>query len=234
MIYIAHRGAPSLRAENTVPSFQTAAAAGMTWYELDVHLTADSQLVVHHDYSFLRSAGVNREIGELTLAQIRKLDVRRLCPAETEPCRVPLLKEVFAVIPPNANVNIEIKNDNGRYRGIERAVARFAAVNGFKRIMVSNFNHRSLLELREMEPVLRLGVLTDGGRQLEKALAIALELRAQSVNVGLKTLSAEAVAQAHDAGLKVFVWTIKDRAQLEFAASCGADGVFINDPRLKL
>lgn len=233
MIYIAHRGAPLFRAENTVPSFKLAADAGMNWYELDVLLSKDGQLVVHHDYNFSRSAGLAAEVGEMTFAQIRELDIRRLCAKETEPCRVPLLSEVFAVIPANAIVNIEIKNEGGRYPGIEQAVADFAAKNGPERIMISNFTHDSLRAVKRIAPNLRLGVLSECG-SAEQAIDTALELGAESLNLGLRGLTSALIDKAHGAGLSVLVWTVADRPQLEFAAETGVDGVFINDPYLKL
>lgn len=233
MIYIAHRGAPLYRAENTVPSFKLAADAGMDWFELDVLLSKDGQLVVHHDYDFSRSAGLAAEVGEMNFAQIRELDIRRLCAKETEPCRVPLLSEVFAIIPAAATVNIEIKNEDGRYPGIEQVVADFAAKNGPERIVVSNFTHDSLRIIKRIAPDLRLGVLSECGCA-EQAIGTALELGAESLNVGLRGLTASMVDKAHSAGLSVLVWTVADLPQLEFAAAAGVDGVFINDPYLKL
>ncbi|MDD4005104.1 MAG: glycerophosphodiester phosphodiesterase family protein [Elusimicrobiaceae bacterium] len=233
MLYIAHRGAPLLRTENTLPSFKLAAEAGLDWYELDVHLTKDGHLLVHHDYDFTRSAGIDREISELTLPEIRSLAIRRVSAEETEPCRAPTLNEVFEIIPETANVNIEIKNDAGRYPGIERAVADFAARNGHGRIVVSNFNYSSLRIIRSLDPALRLGVLIKT-EPFDRALQTALELNAESINISIRFISRERAEQAHAAGLKILVWSISDRPQLEFAAQCGADGVFINDPRLKL
>ena len=59
MIYFAHRGANTQRVENTVSAFALAQKQGVTHYELDVHLLKDGQLAVHHDYSLLRTTGVD-------------------------------------------------------------------------------------------------------------------------------------------------------------------------------
>ena len=44
-----HRGARGLRPENTLPAFETALDLGVTTLELDLHLTADGEVVIWHD-----------------------------------------------------------------------------------------------------------------------------------------------------------------------------------------
>ena len=72
MIYFAHRGASARRVQNTLEAFRLARRLGASCYELDVHLTQDGQLVVHHDYSLLATAGKDAKIGELPWAQLRR------------------------------------------------------------------------------------------------------------------------------------------------------------------
>ena len=47
---IGHRGAAGLAPENTLSSFIRACDVGVHAIELDVHLTANAKIVVHHDY----------------------------------------------------------------------------------------------------------------------------------------------------------------------------------------
>ncbi|MFA6583681.1 MAG: glycerophosphodiester phosphodiesterase family protein, partial [Elusimicrobiaceae bacterium] len=157
MIYIAHRGAPVLARENSLPSFELALKAGLNWFELDVHLSKDGQLIVHHDYAFTRTAGDNREIGGLTLEEIKKINI---CKGTDQPfCFAPTLEQVFGVLPETVTVNVEIKNEQGRYLGIEQAVAAFAKTHRPERIAVSNQTYPSLIKMREIAPELRLGLL---------------------------------------------------------------------------
>jgi len=44
-----HRGARGLKPENTLPAFETALDLGVTTLELDLHLTADNEVVIWHD-----------------------------------------------------------------------------------------------------------------------------------------------------------------------------------------
>jgi len=137
---IGHRGAAGLAPENTLAAFRRACAVGVTGIELDVHLTADSVLVVHHDYTLhpelTRDATGAYSIGEprpllrqLTVAQLRMYDVGQLRPgsdyAKRHPLqqpvngeRIPTLDEVITLFKaecaPPTRLVVEIKTDPTR------------------------------------------------------------------------------------------------------------------------
>jgi glycerophosphoryl diester phosphodiesterase len=134
---IGHRGAAGLAPENTLAAFRRACALGVAGIELDVHLTADSVLVVHHDYALhpdlTRDAsgqwisGVQRpQLNQMTLAQLRRYDVGRLRPGSDYAKRhpeqqaadgekVPTFDEVLqlfvAECAPPTRLVVEIKSD---------------------------------------------------------------------------------------------------------------------------
>ncbi len=124
-----HRGARGLRPENTLPAFEHAISLGVDTLELDLGLTADGVLVVHHD-SHLTAAVARLDgrwieegvsIRSLTLEQLRAYDVGRLNPdheySERFPEQVavdgtpiPTLTEVLS-LSDTVRFNIETKLD---------------------------------------------------------------------------------------------------------------------------
>ena len=96
MIYFAHRGASAQMVQNTLPSFALAREEGATYYELDVHLTKDGFLVVHHDYTLANTAGADAPLADLTLADLKKYPLKN--PFNDAPVFVPALKDVLPVI----------------------------------------------------------------------------------------------------------------------------------------
>ena len=106
---IAHRGASGLGPENTLAAFEAAIAAGADGIELDVHLTADGHVVVHHDYCInkewarLDGAWLDETgpaIRDLTLAEVQSYDVGRLAPGSAYHAKYPDLTPADgAVIP---------------------------------------------------------------------------------------------------------------------------------------
>src|SRR5262249_25250009 len=114
-----HRGARALLPENTIPAFTKALAIGVTTLELDMALTKDGVLVVHHDETlnpdiargpdgtFLTARGP--ALRALTLAEVKRYDVGRIKPgtayaarfSQQQPVdgtRIPTLEEVFDLV----------------------------------------------------------------------------------------------------------------------------------------
>ena len=75
MEIIAHRGASHLAPENTVAAAELAWRKRADAVEVDVHLSQDGRLVVIHDGSTKRTAGVELEVAETPVARLRELDV---------------------------------------------------------------------------------------------------------------------------------------------------------------
>ena len=133
---IGHRGAAGLVPENTLSAFQRACEIGVDAIELDVLLTADNRIVVHHDYTLKpeitrtpQGDWLDRSgpfIKELTLSKLKSYDVGRLKPGtrysrrypEQQPVdgeRIPTLGEVISLVEatcePTTQLWVEIKTN---------------------------------------------------------------------------------------------------------------------------
>lgn len=110
MHVIAHRGASAYAPENTLAAFAKAAHCGATMVEFDCALTADNEVVVFHDEDFLRTAGVSAAVNEVTLAQLKQIDVGSWFSRDFAGERVPTFTETVAcLLQHNLTANIEIK-----------------------------------------------------------------------------------------------------------------------------
>ncbi len=58
----AHRGDQFNYPENTIPAFKSAIDFGVDMIETDVRMTKDGELVLIHDRSALRTAGIDKNI----------------------------------------------------------------------------------------------------------------------------------------------------------------------------
>lgn len=65
-----HRGGLTERPENTLAAFEHALRVGTQLLELDVHLTADAQVVVAHDLDLQRTCGVGGKITSFKYADL--------------------------------------------------------------------------------------------------------------------------------------------------------------------
>ena len=90
--------------ENSMAAFRRAVDKGYG-IELDVHLTADNQLVVFHDDTLTRMCGVNKKISSFLYSDLMQL---RLLGTEEG---IPLFKDVLELIDGKVPLIIELKVD---------------------------------------------------------------------------------------------------------------------------
>jgi glycerophosphoryl diester phosphodiesterase len=188
-----HRGSGRGHAENTLPSFRAAVAAGLRWVEVDARLAADGVLVARHDPELADG----RAVAAVTAA-------------ETGLMRV---EELLADLPPEIAVIVDVKSaleDALRPRG-ETTAARVAALvaDAGRPLLVTSFDPAALLIVREHAPALPLGLLTWTRFPLRKAVAAAAQLGLEVVTANVESFAEDAeraVRVAHEAGLEVGAW----------------------------
>uniref|UniRef100_UPI0026ED6D14 glycerophosphodiester phosphodiesterase family protein n=1 Tax=Phenylobacterium aquaticum TaxID=1763816 RepID=UPI0026ED6D14 len=114
---VAHRGlwTPDGAPENSLGAFQAACQAGYG-IELDVHLSADGEAMVFHDYSLKRMCGEEGKIKDRTAADLGEIRLKG-----TDE-RIPTLLEALAVIGHRAMVHVELKTPFGEVGPLEQRV----------------------------------------------------------------------------------------------------------------
>jgi glycerophosphoryl diester phosphodiesterase len=208
----AHRGCTEGFTENTIDAFAEARRLGADGVELDVRLTADGALAVHHDAEI---PGVG------TIAGLEVADL---------PAHVPLLADVLAVCE-GMVVNVEIKNapqDPGWDPAEAVAALTAAAIDeaGWTtRVLVSSFQMATLRAVQIADGRLALGALWGFAADVGPALAEAAEAGFGAVHPFVLSVDPELVAQAHAMGLAVNVWTVNAPEDLRAMVAAGVDTV---------
>jgi glycerophosphoryl diester phosphodiesterase len=207
-----HRGSGRGHAENTLPSFRAAVAAGLPWVEVDARIAADDVLVARHDPVL--------DDGRI---------VAQLPAAETGLMRI---AELLDELPPAVGLNVEIKSSledalRPRDQTTAALVARLLA--GHEReLLVTSFDPAALLIVREHAPALPLGLLTWTRFPLRKAVAAAAHLGVEVVIANVESFDDDrAVAVAHQAGLEVAAWCPVE-AERERLVGLGVDCLVID------
>ena len=151
IILAAHRGDKYNCPENTMAAFKRAIESGVDMIETDVRATSDGELVLIHDRSALRTAGVDKNIDEMTLAEVRELDAGSIFSEEYRGEKVPTVKEFIELIKgTQVLVNWELKvypTDFGDERAFAVADKLIAMIeeNGLsERSMINSFSSRLL------------------------------------------------------------------------------------------
>jgi glycerophosphoryl diester phosphodiesterase len=211
----AHRGCTDDGfVENTVDAFAEARRRGADGVELDVRLTADGALAVHHDAEV---PGLGA-LSELTVPAL--------------PSHVPLLADAFAVCE-GMVVNVEIKNspgDAGYDPGQTVAALTAAAIaeaGWSERVIVSSFQAETLVAVGAADPRLELAELWSPVAQgdLWAALDRAAASGWRAVNPFVSMVTPELVDAAHERGLAINVWTVNSTEDMLALVAMGADAL---------
>ena len=226
----AHRGASGYRPENTMEAFELAIKQGADGIELDVHTSADGELIVIHDETVDRVTDGTGLVGEKTLKELKDLKVST--PAEPEGIyRIPTLQEVLDLMrTTDMMVNIELKNSICFYPGREEKILK--AVKEAKmeeQLIYSSFNHYSLLQLKQLDKNVQTGILFSDG-WVNPAM-YAKNLGINAVHPAVYHLKyPQFREEVKRAGLKMHVWTADKPEHIQLVKEAGAEAVITDYP----
>jgi glycerophosphoryl diester phosphodiesterase len=222
-LIIGHRGASADAPENTLAAFALAIEQGADGIELDVQLSADGWPVIIHDDSVDRTSNGSGRVAEMTVAQLRALDLGL---EQT----VPTLDELFEAFGPTLLYNVELKGSGLLDRGLEAAVAdRIEAHQLESQVLVSSFDSFSARRAR---------------RHLSRTTPVGLIRESRVMQVAHRLVAAEAdhpdyrlvdeayMGWAREHGLRVNVWTVDDPAEARRLVNLGVHGIITNKPAL--
>ncbi|MCR9164170.1 MAG: glycerophosphodiester phosphodiesterase [Nannocystaceae bacterium] len=105
---MAHRGASDLAPENSLAAFDLAVQHGADLLETDIWLTADGEIVCHHDATLERMTGDPRRVGGMSLAQLEALQLKTAHGIAGE--RIPTLAALVEQTPPEVVIVAELKD----------------------------------------------------------------------------------------------------------------------------
>ncbi|MEO5566951.1 MAG: glycerophosphodiester phosphodiesterase [Gemmatimonadaceae bacterium] len=214
---IGHRGAPRRFLENTTPGFAEAIRLGADAVELDVHVTSDGQVVVHHDPALgptIRPRSLARKaISAVTGPDIIAVDLG-------DGSRIPRLDEVLAVTRGRVTTYVEVK------AGDIQAVVDVIAGSGAT-CAIHSFDHDAVATAREIAPHIPRGVLFD--KWPVSPRSIVARTAARDVWPRHTLVTRDRVREIHDLGCRVIVWTVNDANRARELVEWGVDGICSDD-----
>jgi len=226
-----HRGAMGYAPENTFASFDLAVKQGVDAIELDVHLTADGDVVVIHDPVLDRTTTGTGMVGEKTLAELRALDVGAHFGTAFAGQQIPTLGEVLAWARDKVALDIEIKGGPWPYPGIEAKVVGLIREHEMTdQTLVISFEHPTVARVKALAPEQATGTLWSA-RPVDP-VAVAQAAGADAILPFWSYCDAETVERAHAAGLSVHPWATSEPRVIDHLISLGVDSICSNHPDL--
>lgn len=226
----AHRGASAYAPENTLESFSLAIDMKADGIELDVYLTADGTLAVHHDPTPERTTcGACKDmIRTSDFEVLRKFDYN--CGKEGfSGIQIPTLNEVYTLIRPSElTVNVELKAGGD---GFCRAVLDCAEKAGMKdRVIYSSFDHFLLGEMLALDNSVKVAPLYHFNMLLPWKYGESFGAAALHPHFGQIYALDAYVTEAHKRGICVNPWTVDDEEHMKRLRDLDCDALITNRP----
>ena len=251
-----HRGARGHRPENTLPAFALAIELGVDTLELDVGVTRDGVVVVHHDRrlnpDIARGADgqwvrwPTAPIHSLTWEELQRHDVGRIRPGSeyaarfphqqpVDGTRIPRLADVFELGRPTpVRFNIELKvlpshaDETLPPEPFAHAVIAEVRKNGMpRRSTIQSFDFRAVKAVEHEAPEIATAYLTDESRS---DVATVRAEGSKTWSPDYRALTRRALEEAHKAGMRVVVWTVNEPRDITRMIEWGVDGIISDYP----
>ena len=218
---IAHRGDVSKGVENSLEALEAAAKEKAAYAEMDILLTKDHQFVVMHDYNLKRLAGVDKDVKDMTLAEVQGLKIQQ----DGHTSHIPSFEEyVKRAKELKMKLLVELKS-----RGGEPANYVDLFVQKMRDLGVEKDYPAMSLDLSVMEKVEKKAP------EIKTGYVIPIQFgRFEKVSVDFFAIEdfsyqKNLVTQAHEMKKELYVWTINDKQKLTKYLQQPIDGLITDE-----
>ncbi|WP_294404603.1 glycerophosphodiester phosphodiesterase [uncultured Clostridium sp.] len=251
ILNIAHRGYSGKFDENTMTAFKKAIEYGADGIETDVQLSKDGVPVIIHDETLDRTTDGHGFVKDYTLSELKKFRTVSVGHAKelkeymqenytddeikhfTENAgeEIPTLEELLEMVSQSdlKLLNLELKNSIIEYEGLEEKVLYMIEKYNLKdRVIISTFNHLSLMMIRNIDSEVVLGALTE--TTLANVPRYLKDINVQCYHPYFKSiLNKEYMKEIKDTGIKVNPYTINTEADIKAVIEVGVDSIITNE-----
>lgn len=227
-LIFAHRGSAGTHPENTMSAFKEAVRVGADGIETDVQLSKDGEVVIIHDEKLDRTTNASGYVKDRTLRELKTLNASFGTKGKWGREKIPTLVELLIWLSHNQLLcNIELKNTLFLYPGLEAKVIQL--VRAYKmedRIILSSFNHYSLVTCHQLAPELETAPLYRDGLYMPWVYAKAIG--GSAIHPNIRAAPDVIIQACLSMGMPVRPYTINKAAEMRrlFDLGCSA---FITD-----
>ena len=219
----AHRGDAVRAPENTLSAIESALDLGATLVEMDVQRTKDGVLVLHHDTSLLRMAGVPEPVSFYTYEELSAFDVGAGFSEEFTGERIPTLEEALLLVKGRGGALLDVKVEEHEVETAREILKILEDLEMKEHTYIQSFQYDFLRAIRSMDEEIQLGQI------MYAALGRLEGLSVDFYTVRSSMLTKNLIRRAHEAGRGVFVWVIETEEDLKQVLSYDVDGIITKD-----
>ncbi|MGO4822526.1 MULTISPECIES: glycerophosphodiester phosphodiesterase [unclassified Flavobacterium] len=222
MLKIGHRGARGHEPENTLIGFKKAIDLHVDRIELDVHLSADGEIMVIHDETVDRTTNAKGLVSEFSLPELKRFLINK-------EHHIPTLTEVLNLIDHKCDINIELKSFETADKVVD-LIEKFVSEKkwNYNQFVVSSFDWNALQQVALSNSKIPIGVLTE--TDVDLALAFAKFIQAKSIHPYYHLVSKGNVSKMQQEGFQVFPWTVNEIEDIKKIKTYNVNGIISDFP----
>ncbi|WP_294531372.1 glycerophosphodiester phosphodiesterase [uncultured Fusobacterium sp.] len=227
----AHRGYSGKYPENTMIAFKKALECGVDGIELDVQLTKDGEVVIIHDETIDRTTTGKGFVVDYTYEELERFDASFKF-KDLGFNKIPTLREYFQLVKDYDIVtNVELKTGINEYLGIEEKVWELIKeYNLEEKVIISSFNHFSVMRMKDIAPQLKYGFLSedwiiDAGKYTHSH-------GVQCYHPRFNNLVPDVIKELKKYNLEINTWTVNLEEDMRYLYSNNIDVIITNYPEL--
>lgn len=240
-LVFAHRGGSALAPENTLAAFDEGLSRGADGLELDVHLSRDGRVVVHHDTTLDRTTSATGPIAARGADELAGVDAGYrferdgAFPFRGRGIGLPLLGDVLRRYT-DARLIVELKGNSTALAAA--VVEEIRAAEALDRATVGSFAGGALREVRRLEPRLPTSAARAEVRWALYQSRIGWPIRRPPYHAFLvpehqgrtRIVSPRFIRAAHRGGVAIQVWTVDDPDDIRRLLAWGVDAIVTDRP----
>lgn len=221
-----HRGGDEVKTENTLEAFEYSSDLGFTFMETDVQFTKDEKVVVFHDIDLKRIAGIDKKISELSLNEIKSIDLLK-------GGKIPTLDELLYSFK-DLRFNIDVKVD----RAVDKSVEIIKSHGALGRTCLASFSTKRLNRIRKLageDVCTSMGqlevsklIMQSYGLPFKKQPGMCAQVPTNQW--GIPVVTNKFIKEAHRHKKLVHVWTIDEPKEMNSLIKMGVDGLMTDKP----
>lgn len=221
---IAHRGYSGKYDENTMMAFIKAIEFNADGIETDVQLTKDNIPVIIHDETIDRTTNGSGFVKDYSFNEIQKFKT-----ANGE--KIPRLEDLLEIFKKSnlKLLNLELKNSIINYEGLEKIVLGLVKKYNIEdKVIISSFNHYSVLKVKELNPKIKVGALTE--TTLVNVTKYLKEINCECYHPYYYSICNEKIMKdLLDNNIEVNPYTVNNKEDMQRLINLGVTGIITNE-----
>lgn len=218
---VAHRGYVAKGVENSLEALEAAAKEKASYVEMDILLTKDNQFVVMHDYNLKRLAGVDKDVKDMTLAEVQGLEIQQ----DGHTSHIPSFEEfVTRAKELKIPLLVELKPHGAEPENyVDLFIQKMKDLGVEKDYPTMSLDLSVMEEVEKKAPEIKTGyVIPIQFGQFENTSVDFFAIEDFSYQEDL-------VTQAHEMKKELYVWTINDEQKLTAYLQRPVDGIITDE-----